>query len=76
MAKPTWKTEGVRKALDEMTSDIYGRSGSNAIENDICVSCGEPAVEFTDELSRREYAISGLCQKCQDNIFNYDEDEV
>jgi len=69
MTKPTWKAENVRKTLDEMTNYIYGRSGSNAIENDVCVSCGEPAVEFTDELSRREFAISGLCQKCQDFAF-------
>ena len=25
--------------------------------------------EFEDELSRKEYRISGLCQDCQDNIF-------
>ena len=25
--------------------------------------------EFRDELSRKEYRISGLCQKCQDEIF-------
>ena len=27
------------------------------------------AVAFDDELSRREYGISGLCQKCQDGVF-------
>ena len=75
MAKPTWKAEGVRKHLDGMTNIIYGRSASESIGNDVCVSCNEPAVEFTDELSRREFAISGLCQKCQDKIFNYDEEE-
>lgn len=25
--------------------------------------------EFRDELSRREFRISGLCQKCQDRVF-------
>jgi hypothetical protein len=34
-----------------------------------CVKCGEFNIEFRDELSRREYAISGLCQCCQDGIF-------
>ena len=25
--------------------------------------------EFRDELSRKEFGISGLCQKCQDEVF-------
>lgn len=25
--------------------------------------------DFKDELSKREYKISGLCQKCQDSVF-------
>ena len=25
--------------------------------------------DFKDELSKREYEISGLCQKCQDKFF-------
>lgn len=27
------------------------------------------ASEFRDALSRKEYAISGMCQDCQDRIF-------
>ena len=37
-----------------------------------CVDCNEPITstkDFKDELSIREYSISGLCQKCQDAIF-------
>lgn len=26
--------------------------------------------EFLDEESKNEYSISGLCFKCQDNVFN------
>jgi hypothetical protein len=25
--------------------------------------------DFTDPLSKREFEISGICQKCQDDIF-------
>ena len=25
--------------------------------------------EFKDEISHREFKISGLCQKCQDDVF-------
>jgi hypothetical protein len=75
MTKPAWKADGVRDMLDNMTNALYGRSASDSIKADVCVSCRKPAVEFTDELSRREFAISGLCQKCQDFIFNPDEEE-
>lgn len=31
--------------------------------------------EFRDELSWKEYRISGLCQKCQDQVFENEEEE-
>lgn len=31
-------------------------------------------IDFKDDLSRQEYIISGLCQKCQDDTFK-DDDE-
>jgi len=36
-----------------------------------CPFCGKPIkpAEFRDELSRREFLISGLCQQCQDKVF-------
>jgi len=36
------------------------------------MGCGGDATEFKDECSRREYSISGLCQKCQDKFYGYD----
>lgn len=75
MTKPAWKAENVRNHRDSLTRVIYGRSASESIVNDSCVKCGQPAIEFADEVSRREFTISGLCQTCQDNIFNYDEEE-
>jgi hypothetical protein len=45
----------------------------------ICVLCLLPATEFRDEISRREYDISILCQDCQDEVFapeEYDADDV
>ena len=82
MTKPAWKTENMRKFLDDLSDAIYGdpasgiiKSASKSIEQDICVRCNEPAVEFTDEISRREFTISGFCQKCQDWVFAPPEDE-
>lgn len=67
MAKPTDKSP----ALEEFLEAIFGRS--SAIKNDYCVSCGKVANEFTDALSEKEFTISGLCQECQDKIFNVGE---
>ena len=39
------------------------------ITADLCAVCAQPATEFTDELSRKEYTISGMCQACQDGVF-------
>ena len=39
------------------------------IKRGLCPSCKQPLGEFKDALSRKEFGISGLCQKCQDKIF-------
>lgn len=39
------------------------------VEKGICPFCNKEIGEFRDELSRREYKISGLCQECQDEMF-------
>jgi hypothetical protein len=40
-----------------------------------CRMCNGEATSFTDELSKREFAISGMCQKCQDGFFNSSDEE-
>jgi len=47
----------------------FGRSPRLAKAAGQCVQCGEFNLEFRDELSRKEYGISALCQCCQDSIF-------
>ena len=39
-----------------------------------CPFCGETINmdNFKDDLSRREFEISGMCQKCQDDFFTDD----
>ena len=43
----------------------------------ICVTCPAPIVDadFDNELSRKEYGISGMCQSCQDNVFGDNNEE-
>ena len=47
------------------------------VEAGLCPFCSEPVKEedFRDELSRKEFRISGLCQKCQDGIFGSNDFE-
>jgi len=53
--------------LGQMTKDF--REGR-------CPLCSKPIEEnsFKDELSRKEYRISGMCQACQDNFFGQVEE--
>jgi hypothetical protein len=39
------------------------------IQNKVCPTCKEKVGEFRDELSEKEYTISGMCQECQDSVF-------
>jgi len=41
-----------------------------------CPTCGGEVGDFRDELSAREYGISGMCQTCQDSVFCEDEEEA
>ncbi len=47
-------------------------SRPQAIEDGVCNFCGEQILSFKDELSKREYQISALCQNCQDDMFDED----
>ena len=67
MAVPTGKSP----FLEQFLEDIAGRS--TAIKADVCIpaplGCGGPATEFTSNLARKEYSISGFCQTCQNGLF-------
>lgn len=49
--------------------DLIFGGRREAIHSQTCVSCKEPADHFKDNISIKEYSISGLCQKCQDSVF-------
>ena len=64
------KSPGMVTALDEITELFFGRTRSTAIKIGHCVTCGKEVTGFKDELSRKEYRISGMCQNCQDGTFD------
>lgn len=57
------------KFLDDFTKQMTGISRTESLNKQICVFCHCPITEFRDDLSIKEYSISGLCQKCQDTVF-------
>ena len=62
--------------IDSMLTSIFGVDRVKTITESFCVSCDSKdnnAASFRDDLSRKEYAISGLCQSCQDDIFGVGE---
>tara|TARA_R110000824_G_scaffold107055_8_gene253029 strand:+ start:3893 stop:4099 length:207 start_codon:yes stop_codon:yes gene_type:complete len=66
------KTIEMENHLEDMAQILFGRGRKVAMENQLCVMCGSDAnhfTDFTDELSRKEYGISGMCQSCQDKAF-------
>ena len=69
MSKPSKKSESLDRTLDAMSSILFGVGRKESIAQDTCVSCKEDASTFNDNLSRKEFTISGLCQSCQDSVF-------
>lgn len=58
-----------------MNKDIMKQAGFGkevaAVEAGLCPICREPIdmTKFRNDLSRKEFKISGICQKDQDMIF-------
>lgn len=69
MTTPSEKSDEMNAYLDKMSEMLFGRKRTDSIQKDTCVTCGGPAIEFRNENSSNEYAISGMCQKCQDDFF-------
>ena len=62
-----------------MNKDIMRQAGFEKevkmVENGICPTCykliimSDDPSTFKDQLSYKEFTISGMCQQCQDDIF-------
>jgi len=67
--KATNKAPEIEAFLSTLINSPLTRE--ETIEQGICSGCGSDVLDtsFRDELSFKEFTISGLCQKCQDDIF-------
>jgi len=64
------KHPAMEAMLEEFALHTYGTSRSAMMTSNLCVSCEEPATTFKDSVSAKEYSLSGLCQSCQDSVFD------
>ena len=59
----------VQEFIDNFSKKLFGKSQSECQDEKICPFCRKKIGEFKDELSKKEYLISEICQECQDSIF-------
>ena len=61
---PTPKAIGIEQFLEKLS----GKNRSKTIHNRGCVNCENPNLIWVNDISRKEYSISGLCQDCQYSV--------
>lgn len=70
MLIPTIKSPHVNNLLKQR----FGVDREQSILDEVCVAapigCGMPVVKFRTDEDAKEYEISGLCQSCQDDLFD------
>jgi len=67
--------KGLQEFKDQLAVELYGKTVREAQAEGLCIQCKEPALEKCySAAGRREYRISGLCEKCFDSITG-EEDE-
>lgn len=69
------RSEEMQRDVDSLSKSMFGMTVAEARAQGICVVCKSPAVSFRDALSEKEYGISGMCQRCQDSVFEKAEHE-
>ena len=67
MATPSEKNPVIEEYLTKVNG---GKNRRAYILAGKCIITGEDAGPFRDEISKREYEISGMGQKAQDEFFN------
>jgi len=66
------------KPIEALLTSLMGKDRRSVIMKGLCMTCdstGNIATSFTDDCSRREYGISAMCQKCQDDFYGGEGDD-
>lgn len=68
----SWPPASNKSRAMEETLDTFSRECFGTDRRKTCAICPSTKIgrdDFRDDLSRKEYGISRLCQACQDSIF-------
>lgn len=57
------RSQQVQDAIDRLFPQF-----KKNVEKGLCATCGKKIGPFKDDLSLREYKITGCCQDCQDLV--------
>ena len=58
------------KLVEELSKELHGMTQAEALAKGICLECKEPALpKCYSDAGRKEYRISGFCEKCFDGMF-------
>ena len=71
--EPTWKSA----PIENLITTMMGKDRRKTIQLGECMTCSCKDItisSFRDELSVKEYTISGMCQECQDKVFGSEKD--
>jgi len=73
------RNKDLQATIDSVSKKAFGISQSEAKKKGalmaVCVFCKKPIdadKDFRNEISLREFTISGICQDCQDAFFGKD----
>ena len=59
----------LKNLQEELAKQIFGISKSETVEKGICINCKQEALpNCYSEAGRREFKISGFCEKCFNKI--------
>ena len=74
--------------IDEFAKGVYGMTAAEAQEKALCIYCkqhvfvlaADGTSKYNPELfyspaGKKEWHISGMCEKCFDNMFTFIEEE-
>jgi len=73
------RNKEIQEVIDGFSKKAFGISQSDAEKKGslmaVCVFCKksiDPDKDFRNEISKKEFKISGICQDCQDEVFGKD----
>ena len=61
---------GLQQFKDNLAKGLHGMTVSEGVGKGICIECRQPALaNCYSDAGRKEFRISGLCEKCFDKTF-------